>query len=280
MPTPLRLKSALLALLLLGLIRQVDALTLPLPDELEQATGLSRQTVAVMDPLLSTPQHPVKVSYVGWPMQLLLSHWFGDKWQAADAEVVFLAKDGYRSVVAASKLKSYPTYLVFARSDGQPFALNDHEQKETVALGPYYLVWDNLKAPELASRGPTGWAYQVDRIELHQSSDNQSLKPIHADAVTLQGLADTETNCLTCHKLGNIGGEKYPLDLAMATCRFSDADLQQWILEPGQIRPGTTMPGLNRTWPETERKTVAGRIVAYLAAVRQGDAAICGGQKR
>lgn len=270
-----RLTRALLGLWLQFAASLVLAVQLPAPEILERDFNLSRRTVAVAEPHTSTPEQAVKVAYVGLPMEVLLNGWFGERWKAPDVEVVFFALDGYRSAIPASKLSSLPAFLAFARADGGPFVLENREQREKATLGPYYLIWDNLKVPELRRLGSSGWPYQVARIELRHAGDNEALRPAYADEETMEGLADTTAYCLTCHHLRGIGGEKYPEDLSNALCRWNDADLLRWIDDPGRVRAGSSMPALNRMWPDEERRKVAGRIVRYLAAIKGSAPTAC-----
>lgn len=274
------LAGALLPLWLLFAASSALALQLPAPEALERDTGLRRQTVEVIEPHASTPERQVRIAYAGVPVAALLTRWFGDAWKAPGVEVEFLALDGYRSTVPAAKLSTQPAFLATARADGAPFELDNWEQKEKVPLGPYYLVWDNLKAPELQRQGSSGWPYQVARIRLRQAGDDATLRPPEADAEALLGQADTVANCLTCHHLKGIGGEKYREDLSTVLCRWTDADLQRWIEEPTRVRPGTPMPALNRVWPEAERHKVAGRILHYLNAVKRAAPSACVEGKR
>ena len=253
----------------------VSALQLPAPDSLARNTGLRPQTVEVIEPHATTPERPVRVAYVGVPIRTILTEWFGDAWQAPDVEVVFLAEDGYASAIPGAKLTSQPAYLTYARADGKPFELDNWEQRERVPLAPYYLVWDNLKTPDLQRGGSSGWPYQVTRIKLRQPGDDASLRLPNADLETALGMKDTEANCLTCHHLRGFGGEKFPEDLTLSLCRWTAADLQRWIFEPARFRPGTNMPALNRAWPDEERRLVAARIARYLNAIKQSDPKVC-----
>jgi hypothetical protein len=273
------LARTLLSLWLLLAASQAEALQLPAPLDLEKDASLKRQTVEVVEPHSSTPERPLRVTYIGVPIADLLNRWFGDAWKAPGIEVEFLTQDGYRSVIPASRLFSLPAYLATARADGKPFELDNWEQKERAPLGPYYLIWDNLKRPELLRQGASGWPYQVNRIKLQKAGDIAALLPPDADAETLLGRADTEANCLTCHHLRNVGGEKYPEDLSTALCRWTEADLQHWIMEPSRVRPDTAMPALNRAWPEAERQKVAGHILHYFKAIKSAYPSACAGAK-
>ncbi len=265
----------MVSLVLLSLAGRAVALQLPSPISLAKDASLRSQTVEVIEPHATTPERPVRIAYVGVPMREALTRWFGESWQRPGTEVVFLAEDGYASAIPAEKLARQPAYLTYARADGAPFELDNWEQRERVPLAPYYLVWDNLRVPALQHDGSSGWPYQVTHIRLRQPGDDAALRLPHADLETALGLKDTVTNCLTCHHLRGFGGEKFHEDLSVSLCRWPDAELVRWMLEPSRFRPGTSMPALNRAWPDEERRLVAHRIARYLDGVRRSDPRIC-----
>jgi len=267
-----------LPIYLLCATNPASALQLPTPEALAKDATLRRQTVEVIEPHASTAERSVRIVYIGAPIRDLLTRWFGDSWQASGTEVVFMAKDGYASAISAAKLASQPAFLTFARADGAPFELDNWEQREKVPLAPYYLVWDNLRSPELRRGGSAGWPYQVSHIKLRQMGDDAALRIPNADLETALGMKDTVANCLTCHHLRGFGGEKFPEDLTASLCRWSAVDLRRWIDEPSRLRPGTTMPAINLAWPDEERRQVSARIVRYLGAVKQSDPLACGGE--
>lgn len=265
-----------LRLCLLFLTHPAAAVQLPTLASLEKDASLHPQTVEVIEPHASTPERPVRVAYVGVPVRDALTQWFGAAWQQPGTEVVFIAQDGYTSMIPAEKFARQTAYLAYARADGAPFELDNWEQRERVPLEPYYLVWDNLRSPELRQGGSAGWPYQITRIKLREISDYEVLRVSNADPETVQGMEETVTNCLTCHHLRGFGGKKVPEDLAASLCRWLPAELRRWIDEPSRLRPGSTMPAINRAWPEEQRRRVAGLIVRYLDAVKQSDPAACG----
>ncbi len=105
-------------MLLIGSIGKASALELPVPEKLEREYGVHRQPVDVIEPHASTPERPETVRYVALPMDSLLTRWFDETWKAPEAEIVFLARDGYRSVIPNSCLIRYRAYLAFGREMG------------------------------------------------------------------------------------------------------------------------------------------------------------------
>jgi hypothetical protein len=262
-----------LALAFFGKARAVE---LPPPAELSSEYKLPSRKVTVVEPHESTNDRQKLVDYTALPIDQLLTHWFGDRWAAEEAEIVFLAKDGYRSVVPGPKLKKYRAFLAFARADGAPFTVDNRSQNErSIPLGPYYLIWDNRETPELLRQGAYGWPYQVTAVEWRSKSEDRALLPARASSIVEQGFAETKEYCLTCHNIRGIGGNKYPVDLIQATCRWQASDLKAWIDSPSRIKPGTAMPPLARLLPETERQRMIGHIVGYLSALKAESPEAC-----
>jgi hypothetical protein len=271
-----RLKFIFTAFLAMAVFGKAEALELPPPVDLSDKYGIPSRKVTVVEPHESTNERQKRVEYTALPVDGLLIHWFGDRWTSENAEIVFLAKDGYRSVVPSVKLKKYHAFLAFARSDGTPFTVdNIHQNEQKVPLGPYYLIWDNVAAPELLRQGAYDWPYQITAIERRSQTEEQVLRPARSSKMLDQGFEDAREYCLTCHSIRGIGGKKYPVDLIQATCRWQESDLKAWIDSPNRIKPGTTMPPLARTLPEIERQGIIKRIVRYLEAIKAQSSEVC-----
>ncbi|WP_235281876.1 c-type cytochrome [Methyloterricola oryzae] len=255
------------ALCLIASTGQAVALDLPVPEKLERQYALKARTVEVVEPHTSTPDDPLRVRYRALPADELLGRWFGEGWKAQDAAVVFFARDGYRSVIPASRFARHRAYLAFGREDGAAFAVDNRQQHEQgIALGPYYLIWDNLGSEDLLRQGAYGWPYQVTRVELQSAADERRLLPSDASPEVLQGFEASQEYCLTCHHIRGMGGAKVGEDLAQAACRWKPEDLKAWMIEPARWRPGTAMPPLNPRLSESERSLASERIAAFLAA--------------
>jgi mono/diheme cytochrome c family protein len=264
-----RLKFIFTVFLAMAVFGKAEALELPPPADLSDKYGIPSRKVTIVEPHESTNERRKLVDYTALPINRLLTHWFGDRWTSENAEIVFLAKDGYRSVVPSVKLKKYRAFLAFARSDGTPFIVdNIHQNEKNIPLSPYYLIWDNIAAPDLLRQGAYDWPYQVTTIEWRSKAEDQLLLPAHSSKILEQGFAETKEFCLTCHSIRGIGGKKYPVDLIQATCRWQESDLKAWIDSPSRIKPGTTMPPLARTLSEIERQRIIERIVGYLGVMQ------------
>jgi len=264
---------AVLAIFVSGTVRAVE---LPAPRDLSAKYNLHSRKVSVVEPHESTKGRQVIIDYTALPMDALLTHWFGDSWKSEDAEIVFYALDGYRSVTASSKLKKYKSFLAFARNDGAPFVIDNIGQNEKqVPLGPYYLIWQNQSVPELLRQGAYGWPYQITAIELHSKTEDRALLPRSLSKKLEQGFVETKEYCLTCHHIRGIGGKKFPMDLVKAACRWPQRDLKTWIENPSRFKPGTAMPALGRTLPAKKRRQIIERIVGYLNAMESEQSEPC-----
>lgn len=248
-----------------GNSRAASAIELPAPETLMTKYNLKSQNVTVIEPHESKQDYAVMVSYKALPMTDLLTKWFGDSWKLPGTEIVFLAQDGYRSVVNRDKLTKYRAFLAFARTDGLPFVVDNIGQTQyKIPLGPYYLIWENRGNQELLSQGAYGWPYQIKVIELLETSGSQRLQPQKQSYYLEQGLSDTKTYCLTYHHVRGVGGNKYPIDLLQAACRWTDTDLKAMIESPRRYNSNPTMPPLGRMLPANERRLIIERIVNYL----------------
>ncbi|WP_256996470.1 c-type cytochrome [Methylococcus capsulatus] len=242
-----------------------SAIELPPPDRLAAETGMSTQTVEVVEPHMSRPGHELRVAYRGFEMSGLLDRLFGDRWKATGTEVVFFARDGYRSSTDSRRFVPGSAWLAFGRADSKPFTVDNPGQHETgVSLGPYYLVWDNLRDSAARAQGAYGWPYQVVRIDLATPADYAAARPQDSDPVAVEGFEQVRKYCLTCHQVAGIGGGKFPGDLRQIAGPLSDRALKTWITEPQKMHPGTTMPPLNALLPEAERDRATDAIIRYL----------------
>jgi len=141
----------------------------PLPVPNEVAERLQREPVAVQvrhahDGLGELA--PV-LAYYGFPANEVLDALLGAAWRESGREVEFVAADGYRSVIPSAHFARYRAWLVYAPADGAAFVTdNVFKNRREVSLGPWYLVWDNLAAPQLMAFGDHYWPYQVVAVAI------------------------------------------------------------------------------------------------------------------
>lgn len=240
------------------------AVPLPAPPELQRQMAEAPIAVEVVMPQpapAGTPRpHAV---YLGYPVAKVLRLLFGSGWQSATAGVEFRALDGYVSQIPVERLDRYPAYLVFAQKDGREFRLDNLGQHEQgVSLAPYYLVWDNIRHPELLKEGDTYWPYQVYEIALLPRADGTSGK-------VSQGARELEKYCLSCHSVAGRGSNKVPQDLALQARQLGEARFLAWVLAPASVQPDTRMPAIAIGMPEADRRALARRLFRYLNTLPQ-----------
>jgi len=265
-------------LLRAGLLGSVTALAAlvwpvqaaPLPDKAALVQVLQRapQRLSVVEPHLSTVDKPVRVEYLGWPAEVVLDSVLGAaNWRKPDVDVEFRALDGYVSRIPAERFTQYQAYWVVERVGHASFTVDNLKQNEkAVALGPYYLVWDNIRAPELVAEGGSFWPYQVAEVKV-STERLQALLPGQMAERYKSVAADIQKHCLNCHQVNGFGGDKRPTNLVPEVRKLSDAEFMAWVLEPHRVKPGTTMPPLADAMPLADRQALAERLLAYLRAM-------------
>ena len=270
------LRLTIMVLLAQCLPQAGNALDIPPPTELIAIPAYSKLSVKVIEPHQTTNTQYSFVDYAAIPIDQLLTNWFGGQWQSAVNQIIFFGKDGYRSAISSQKLTKYSAYLAYARSDQQPFTVDNLGQNQkNIELGPYYLIWANQDIPELINHGGYDWPYQVTRIELQDQSQEDKLRPQQQSAVIETGMQETEKYCLNCHSINGVGGQKYPVDLIQVLCGWQESTLKPWIDAPSLIKPGTTMPAFNRMLAAEQREQVITRIVNYLQVMKNQSGLAC-----
>lgn len=246
----------------------VHAATLPDKTALARALQRPAQPVTVIEPHLSTRDDPVRIQYLGWPAEVVLDNLLGAAhWRKPGVDVEFRALDGYVSRIPAERFTQYQAYWVVERVGHPTFTVDNLKQNEkAVSLGPYYLVWDNIKAPELVPEGGSFWPYQVAEVRASESR-LQSLLPGQMVERYKASAADIQKHCLNCHQVNGYGGDKRPTNLAQEVRKLSDAEFHAWVMEPNRVKPGTTMPALADAMAQADRMELANRLLDYLRAV-------------
>jgi mono/diheme cytochrome c family protein len=208
------------------------------------------------------------VTYTGIPLDVLLQYLYPKQWKTFEGEIYFYALDGYFSIVDAEKARQGDAYMTFARADGQPFTVDNRNQPgQDIPLAPFYLVWDNLKKPELLTSNAYAWPYQVFSIELVSDAMLKSLLPEGASAAVEAGFDGYKNNCLSCHKIDGFGGNKFGMDIRQSIKGRSREELYEWIDAPSAINKFTTMPPFNPGVTGENRKQLINLIIDYLQAI-------------
>jgi hypothetical protein len=76
---------------------------IPSPDALEQLSARP-VTLSVIEPHLSTPEHPLAVDYLAFPAPVVISAALGPEWEAKTKTIEFRALDGYVSRIDLARL--------------------------------------------------------------------------------------------------------------------------------------------------------------------------------
>jgi hypothetical protein len=245
---------------LLLLSNHSNAALLPKVEELERLLAESPVEIEVVEPHLTDGKNQPHAVYLGYPVEKVFRAIFGADWKTAATTIEFRALDGYVSRIPTERFDQYHAYLVFAKSNAREFKVDNLMQHErNVALGPYYLVWDNIHHPGLIADGGTYWPYQVNEILMSQSPE-QGLVPGEKSRYP----PELEKYCLSCHQVNGSGGRKTSFDLAEQTKLVGEEKFLAWVLNPSSIRPDTKMPAINERIPETERRAIAKRLFKYL----------------
>lgn len=253
--------QAVLFSLVLCMPAGADAVELPQVNELERLMAEAPIEVEVIEPQPATAGGRPHVVYLGYPVEKVLRRVLGAGWKRAAAAIEFRALDGYVSHIPVERFERYPAYLVFAQKDSREFKLDNLVQQEQgVSLAPYYLVWDNIRHPELLKEGDTYWPYQVHEIAMLPGAGEV------AGAVSRDAL-ELEKYCLSCHRVNGRGSDKVPQDLAVQAKALGEARFLAWVLAPASVKPDTRMPALAGGMPEAERQALAGRLFRYLNAL-------------
>lgn len=260
---------ALLLSLGLSLCR---AAPLPAPAELQKLLQAPPQVVKVIEPHLSVAGSPtVQRHYLGYPAAQVLRQLLGADWnKPASQEIEFRALDGFVARIPAERFATYRAHLVFALADSRAaFTVDNKAQGEkNVRLGPYYLVWDNLAAPELLADGGAQWPYQVADISLRRAGSAAFLLPLGMAAEQWgEHAALAQKFCLSCHQINGFGGDKMPLNLAVRAKLLDERTWRVWLLSPQAFKPGTSMPALPETMAPAEREAIAAKLHSYLKAL-------------
>ncbi|MBW2416985.1 MAG: cytochrome c [Deltaproteobacteria bacterium] len=216
------------------------------------------------------------VEFSAWPFARVLDAVYSKSWRSEE-ELLFTCIDGYQPSVPVARVLSHSAWLAFDRADQPGFTIRKQESGEfkRVELGPFYLIWENLKDEQMRQEADYGWPYQLVSIDLIRSRDRfpKMIPPPGAPADVLAGFAAFRVHCSKCHKLNGEGGSIGPeLNAAASPVELRDPQwLRAWIEEPGRIRPETRMPPLNPALPERAR--TVDEILAYLrvmATARSG----------
>lgn len=232
------------------------------------------QAFVAEDVAVIEPHNQTHIVYRGLPLPAVLDRVLGTDWRTADA-VEFVCADGYRASIEVAHLLAHRAWLAHARADGRAFELDNRLQGETVALGPFYLVWDTLGDEAVRARGAAPWPYQVVAVAPVSLAAHfaRAMPPAEASADARRGFDIARRLCLHCHTMnGDGGGKAGELNTPALARRYAnDAWLTAWLVAPASLKPGTTMPALEA--PTGERADTLAAVKAWLRAMTAAPAA-------
>lgn len=207
------------------------------------------------------------VTYRGVHLKKVMEQVYG-KWAGLD-EILFVCIDGYKPSVPLQKAISHETFVAYDKADG-PFHFTDKSSGKVIEYGPFYLVWENIKDPEIKLEGLEFWPYQVATIDL--ISFEERFAPLvpkgkMSDAAK-RGFVAYRTHCIQCHRINGEGGDKgielnYPYNV---TEYFKPDALKKFIVAPQSIRYGSAMPPFDKNYPDYSKRI--DDIIEYLKAIR------------
>jgi len=213
------------------------------------------------------PHTGEEMTFEGFPVAPLLEKMFKGAPAKFD-EILFTCLDGYQPSIPLADLKGRKAWLVFRAEGMSEFKIvNKLQGNKSVALGPYYLIWDNKKDAELMAEGANSWPYQVKALELINFGDHfpRMAPAAHASKNVKDGFVWYRKHCLSCHTLNGEGGAatnielNYPLSV---TEYFKEGFLKQWIDDPSKVRFDAGMPPFTRSIKNRAQRIDG--IIAYL----------------
>jgi mono/diheme cytochrome c family protein len=231
-----------------------------------------RDAVPVEQVRVSEPYEKADVDFSALPFAAVLDAVYGRAWREEE-ELLFTCSDGYQPTVPVARVLAHRSWLAFDRADAQGFEILKLEsgQRRSISLGPYYLIWDNLKDPLIRQELDYGWPYQLVGIDLIRTGDRfpEMMPPADASPEVRAGFAAFRVHCSKCHKLNGEGGSIGPeLNAATSPVEYRDRSwLERWIDDPSQINDSSRMPPLNRDLPD--RAGTIDRILDYLVVMSE-----------
>lgn len=214
------------------------------------------------------PHEDKEVTYVGIDFREILKSVYQENWKKTE-EILLTCSDGYQPSIPVRRFLEHKAYLVFQRKNSD-FILKDRfHQNDKVELGPFYLVWDNLKSDELKAEGASGWPWALVGVDLIQFSVKfPHMAPPRKSSESVQrGFLLFRAKCLQCHSINGEGGTKgVELNRPVSVTQyFQPKYLRQWIQDPSSIRENAAMPKYNMDAPKAKQEL--DDIISYLKAV-------------
>ena len=233
-----------------------------------------KQLSSIVKPLEITiyePHEHGNRKYLGFPVLNLLKEFYKDQ-LVSNKDIHITCTDGYKPSIPVVKFLKYDSFLVFKSGNKENFTLiNKNQNNEFIELRPFYLIWDNIKHPELKKQGAYDFPYQIESIDLisFQEKFPKMSPPISSSESVNSGFVAYRKYCSTCHTINGEGGSKgvelnYPVNV---TEYYREKWLKKWIENPSAIRFNTKMPALNLNIDNKEE--IINNIIEYLKAMKE-----------
>jgi mono/diheme cytochrome c family protein len=217
------------------------------------------------------PHEEKEVAFQAFAANDLFAKIYGDDWNKSE-EALFTCSDGFQPSLPMAEFGSHQGYLAFSRNDSPEFSVASPDKREKVPLGPFYLIWENIKDPSIRRQGTIpGWPYQVTTIDLIRFADRfpRMSPPPGSSAAVQRGFFEFRKRCLSCHTVnGDGGGKGVELNYPANPTEYWRGDwLKRWITDPKSVRYNTEMHAFNRDGASWEENLDA--IIAYLKVMAQ-----------
>jgi len=205
--------------------------------------------------------------YTGFPLESLFYAIYEQAWRNPETEVSFRLANGTQTFLPGAKIFRYASYLAFERRGAPAFAvLNERGGGKPMDVGPFYLIWDNFREPNLKDLGTKDWTPNIATVDLINFSDRypRMVPPAKGPAAAKRGLQAFRKHCILCHTMNGDGPSgasdlNYPTSV---TEYFSERWLRKKITDPAGLKFNTTMPPLDKRDPNYRQ--ILEDLMAYL----------------
>lgn len=240
--------------------RDVTLRTVP-----QMTRRLETQIVEVFEPHQRTT-----MTFRAFPLSAVLDDAYGPTWRNREA-IVFGCLDGYEPTIPVRRILEHSAFLAVERPDEPAFTITEVQNgtERTVQLGPFYIIWENLRDAQIRAEDDYGWPYQVTRLDLvsFRSRFGEMVPKADASEDTWSGFEAFVIHCSRCHAINGHGGSVGPeLNYPANPTEYMKPDwLRKWIDDPTNVRLAPQMPPLNPSLPK--RQDVIEAVVAYLETI-------------
>ena len=156
-------------------------------------------------------------------------------------EVELTSVNGYKAYFPIESFYKVDAILTYQAVGESKFERFSQKEKKMVNLGPYYLVWD-FKTIGKFDKNQFNSVYQITKINLISNMLDFGVRDSKVDQNIILGYRTYKKYCLSCHAIGNWGGEVGADLIKKKTIESHGADfLVKYALDPKSINPQTKM---------------------------------------